>query len=322
MIGLFASFCAAAPLFAAHEEKAFVQWMRSNNNIYTGSEYQLRLGIFLTNKRLIDEHNRGNYTFKAGLNKFAAMTPAEYRSLLGHRSNNKVYHAAQRFNGPFAAPDSKDWREAGIVNEIKDQGNCGSCWAFATVQACESAYALANGKLNRCSEQNLVDCAHFGMCTGCDGGMEVDALEYIERYQSYKLMSEEDYPYTAVTGTKCLFDASKAINSIAGYEHTTWGKEDEVKAVVGNRGVCTAAMDASRWSFQVYASGVYYEKACSAYSLDHAIGLIGYGTDNGTDYWLCRNSWGQGWGEAGYFRIARNKNNHCGICSNAMLVYS
>ena len=322
MLAFFACLASSTALITSNEERSFVEWMRSTNNLYTGEEYHIRLGIFLTNKRMVEEHNRGSYTFRVGLNKFSAMTPAEYRCLLGRRMTTKIHYPTRRHNGPFTAPDSKDWRESGIVNEIKDQGNCGSCWAFGTVQACESAYALAYGKLNRCSEQNLVDCAKYGLCEGCDGGVEVDALDYIEKKQKYKLMSEEDYPYTAVTGTKCLYEPSKAINEISGYQHAFIGNEDEVKTLVGTKGVCVAAMDAGKWSFTAYTGGIYYEKACSTYTLDHSVGLIGYGTENGNDYWLCRNSWGKGWGEAGYFRIARNKNNHCGICTSVLLVYS
>ena len=310
---------ALAFVYAPHEEKAFVSWMRSTNNLFTGPQYHFRLGVFLANARYVECHNR-KASFRVSLNKFAALTGTEYRSLLGRRPVRSARTAAPVLRS--AAPESKDWREAGVVNAVKDQGQCGSCWAFGTVQACESAYALTYGKLNRCSEQNLVDCANYGLCQGCDGGVEVDALDYIEKKQKYKLMSEEDYPYTAVTGTKCLYEPSKAINEISGYEHALIGNEDEVKTLVGTKGVCVAAMDAGKWSFTAYTGGIYYEKACSTYTLDHSVGLIGYGTENGNDYWLCRNSWGKGWGEAGYFRIARNKNNHCGICTSVLLVYS
>ena len=165
---------AFSALISQHEEKSFLSWMRRTNQIFTGDEYHLRLGIFLTNSRRVREFNSDKKTFKVGLNKFACYTPAEYKVLLGRRqlsmpSRQKIVN---KFKGD--EPDHVDWREKGIVNEVKNQGQCGSCWAFGTIQACESAYALSHGTLNICSEQDLVDCVPD--CQGCNGGVESTAL--------------------------------------------------------------------------------------------------------------------------------------------------
>lgn len=298
------------------DEKSFVSWMRNTNQLYMGDEYQMRFGIWLSNKRLVQAHNAHKSTYTLTLNKFAAMTPAEYNTLLGrqqHKATGKIAKLSRN-----AAPESIDYREKNVVNEVKNQGNCGSCWAFGTVQACESAYALKYGTLNVCSEQNLVDCVY--QCSGCGGGFEYMALDHILNGQKGYLMAEKDYPYKAVQSEKCLYDEAKGINQIKGYVHGLKGDENYLRDLIGEKGVCDIAINAGRSSFQLYSSGVYDDPGCSAYLLNHAVGCIGYGSDNGADYWIVRNSWGPSWGEKGYIRMSRNKGNQCGIASDALLV--
>ena len=307
---------ALASVYAPHEEKAFVSWMRSTNNLFTGPEYHFRLGVFLANARYVECHNR-KASFRVSLNKFAALTGTEYRSLLGRRPVRSARTAAPVLRS--AAPESKDWREAGVVNAVKDQGQCGSCWAFGTIQACESAYAIKNGKLFSCSEQNLVDCAH-GWCSGCGGGLESDALEYIIHAQLGFLNEESEYPYTAVEGPYCKFDYTKGVNQIESYQSGKQDDEEYLRDMVGTIGVADVAIDASQYSFQLYTSGIYDEPACSTYLLNHAVGCVGYGSEGGVDYWIVRNSWGPGWGENGYIRMSRNKENQCGIAAEPLVV--
>ncbi|OHS97642.1 Clan CA, family C1, cathepsin L-like cysteine peptidase [Tritrichomonas foetus] len=290
--------------------------MRNNNQFYNGEQYQFRLGVYLSNKRIIESHNAA--TFKIGLNKLACLTPSEYKALLGRKTPNFKRTAIVKDLKSVKAPESVDWREKGIVNPVKDQSACGSCWAFGTVQACESAYALATGKLLSCSEQNLVDCVTS--CAGCSGGMESYALDYILESQDGWLMGEDDYPYEAVEGS-CRFDKSKGIVQIKSYAHGKEGDEDYLKTL-SSQGVCDVAINAGSYSFQLYTSGIYDEPSCSSYLLNHAVGLVGYGTENGVDYWIVRNSWGPAWGEAGYIRMSRNKDNQCGIASDALQVYA
>lgn len=311
---------AACYMTLESDEKSFVAWMRNTNQLYTGDEYHFRFGVWLSNKKLVQEHN-AHKSFHLALNKFAALTQAEYKSLLGRRpasfgSNAKVAQVSIK-----NAPESIDYREKNVVNTPKDQGACGSCWAFGTVQACESAYALAHGTLNVCSEQNLVDCAD-GRCSGCNGGMEVDAMEYILKKQDGLLMSEKDYPYKAIETGKCSFDKTKGINKIIKYEHGKEGDETYLRDILAEKGVCDVAIDAGSYSFQLYSGGIYDEPSCSTYLLNHAVGCIGYGVDNGVDYWIVRNSWGASWGESGYIRMSRNKNNQCGIASDALVVFA
>lgn len=311
--------CTFSVLFAKHEEKSFLSWMRRTNQFFTDDEYHLRFGIFLSNSRRVQEFNSAHKSFKVSVNKFACYTPSEYRILLGlrrHVSTSNRQKIVKKAAGN--EPDYVDWREKGIVNEIKNQGQCGSCWAFGSIQACESAYALAHGTLNSCSEQNLIDCVPN--CYGCNGGFPTSAVNYVILNQAGQFNSESDYPYKAVE-ENCKYDASKAINKILSWESGKAGDEDYLKTLV-SKGVCAIGIDAAAWSFQSYSSGIYDEPECSSEFLDHSVGLVGYGTENGVDYWIVRNSWGTDWGEKGYIRMSRNKDNQCGVATDTFQVYA
>lgn len=309
--------CALCAIVQQHEEKAFLSFMRTNHLLYTGDEYHFRLGVYLTNARRVQEFNAQKRSFTVALNKFACLTRSEYLSMLGAKrvskthANTKVVKASKK-----AAPDAIDWRDSGIVNPIKDQGQCGSCWAFSAIQVQESQYALVFGTLQSLSEQNIVDCVTD--CYGCDGGWPSSALDYVIRKQSGKFMLEDDYPYLAVAG-KCQFDASKAVQVVTGYVDVKAGSEDDLKEKVGTLGVASICIDASSWDFQLYSGGIYDEPDCSSWWLDHAVGCVGYGTENGTDYWIVRNSWGTDWGEDGYIRMIRNKGDQCGEAEEALV---
>jgi len=280
--------------------------MRETGNMFTGEEYQTRLGIFIQNKRLVQEHNAANFGFRVALNKLAHLTPAEYRSLLGF----KMALSQRRAKKSNVVPnDAVDWRDQGAVNPIKDQGQCGSCWAFSTVQAAESANFLKSGTLYSFSEQNLVDCVTS--CNGCNGGLMEPAYDYIISNQNGQFESEEDYPYVA-QDQNCQWDPSKGIGSVTGYVEVSSGSEDDLAAKVSSMGPAAIAIDASNWSFQLYSSGIYDEPSCSSWNLDHAVGCIGYGSEGGVNYWIVRNSWGTSWGENGYIRMVKDKNNQCG----------
>lgn len=173
MFLLFASLSIAYEI-TRNEEKAFITWMRETNQIFTGDEYHLRLGIFLVNSRFVHEHNKRS-TFKVTLNRFAAYTTAEYNILLGYRQINYIKSDPIK---TINVPESIDWREKNVVTRVKDQGNCGSCWAFSAICAEESAWCINGNPLIELSEQNLVDCVFF--CYGCNGGQMVLAYNYIK----------------------------------------------------------------------------------------------------------------------------------------------
>ena len=184
-------------LYQQHEEKSFLSWMRETNQLFTGDEYQTRFGVWMANKRLVQEHNAGKKSFKIAVNKLSALTPAEYKAMLGFKPVAKSSRAVASKAAPVDA--SLDWRDKGVVNSIKDQASCGSCWAFSTIQAAESNYAIKTGTLPRWSEQNLVDCDTTS--SGCNGGLMTSALDYVMDSQNGNFMDEDDYSYTGTDGT-------------------------------------------------------------------------------------------------------------------------
>jgi cathepsin L len=301
---------ASSALIHSHQEKAFISFMREHNLLYTGSEYQFRLGIFLTQSRHIREFNSGSHSFKVGLNKFALYTPAEYKTLLGSRTMDSGKFGKAQPRNLKDAPDSFDWRDQGIVQGIKDQGQCGSCWSFSAIGAQESQWALQNGQLLNLSEQNLVDCV--SSCYGCDGGDKALAYDYVISAQNGHFNSEVDYPYKAVDG-RCSYVASAPLTTVTGYIRTTAGDENALLNGIYSYGPAGVSIDASASSFQIYTSGVYNEPSCSSSSHDHAVLAVGYGADGSTPFWIVKNSWGYDWGEKGYIRMSRNKNNQCCI---------
>ncbi|OHT08398.1 Clan CA, family C1, cathepsin L-like cysteine peptidase [Tritrichomonas foetus] len=293
------------------EEKSFLSWMRNTNQFYVGNEYQLRFGIFLSNARYVQEHNAGDSKFTVSLNKFAALTPSEYKVMLGYKTGMKAEKVSRGMKKPNV--DSIDWREKGVVNEIKDQAACGSCWAFSAIQAAESAYAISTGTLESYSEQNLVDCVQG--CYGCSGGLMDYAYKYIIDRQKGKMILESDYVYTALDGV-CKFAQFQTVGNVASFLYIAENDEEDLAANVETHGPVAVAIDASHQSFQLYKSGIYDEPECSATFLNHGVGCIGFGSDNDTKYWIVRNSWGLTWGEEGYIRIIR-KDNRCGIAASA-----
>lgn len=292
-----------------------MNWLRQTNNLFTGEEYVFRLSVFLTNLRLIREHNKRSL-FKVGANKFAAYTPSEYKTLLGHRASK---FGKSKSSGKYFSPnaDSCDWRNvSNTVNPVKDQGQCGSCWAFSVITAQESQYSLNNGGvLYDLSEQNLVDCVT--KCYGCDGGDEYVSYEYVIDYQNGQFMLTKDYPYHAVT-EKCKFDPTKGVSKVVSWTRPTVGDEVELAAALEVVGPLSVAIDASHRSFQLYTTGIYNEPRCDPDDLDHAVGLVGFGVED-VKYWIIRNSWGPDWGENGYIRMIRGKNNQCGVATDVVL---
>lgn len=302
--------------YLQNEEKSFLAWMRSTNQFFTSEEYQLRFGIYLTNLRLVKEHNTANKKYKVSLNKFAAYTPSEYSALLGFRMNMKKRSAVKSTRKAIA--DSVDWREKGVVNEIKNQQLCGACWAFSAIQAAESANAIATGKLQSFSEQNLVDCCIVD-CSGCHGGDMISAYNYIIQHQNGQFCFDSDYVYTASDET-CKFDQYAHVGSITKFINIIEGDEDDLASKVEQYGPVAVGIDASNWGFQHYKSGIYDDPSCSSKFLDHGIGCIGYGSENGIKYWIVRNSWGPLWGENGYGKMIW-KDNQCGIASMATVPF-
>ena len=308
----------------------FMLWAGKHGLTYESEEeFKYRFGIWLANKAIVEAHNeeyaRGRVSYTLAMNKFAAMTNAEFSSaMLRPRSTRNADSAERTFEGGVSVADTFDWRSVkDVVTPIKDQGQCGSCWAFSAVATMEGAYNYASGSLNSFSEQELVDCTNSGHYTCNVGGEMSDGVDYIASSQSGYIYTETAYPYTAtscsILKNCCSAESNTGVNTgITGHTAITSGDEDALKSAAGTYPVISVGIDASSTQFQLYSSGVYAPAGCSSSSLDHGVAVVGYDTMMvGGDYWIVKNSWGTGWGEDGYIYMARNDNNKCGIATDA-----
>jgi len=229
--------------------------------------------------------------------------------MLGYRPNvNKVYNTRVLPTEDIA--NDVNWVTAGAVTPVKNQGQCGSCWAFSATGAIEGAEFVATKKLDSYSEQQLVDCSKAQGNMGCNGGLMDYAFTYV---QGKGIESEASYPYTARDGT-CKYDATKVIGHVKGFVDVPQNSVDQLKAAINKQPVAVA-IEADQIAFQSYTSGVI-TKGCGQ-NLDHGVLAVGYGTLNGVDFFLVKNSWGASWGDKGYVRIAASSANVCGILSAA-----
>lgn len=280
------------------------------------TEDQFRMKIYLQNRQTIAQHNKKG-SFKLGMNQYGDLLLHEIKTTMnGFKPNLKRNSTGATFLIPenFVAPLEVDWRTKGLVTPIKDQGQCGSCWAFSVTGALEGQTMRKTGKLVSLSEQNLVDCSSENQ--GCDGGDMDLAFQYIESNEG--IDTESTYPYEGVDG-KCRYTLANFGADDTGFVDINPRTEEALKIAVAAYGPVSVAIDANHKTFQSYASGIYVEKDClnERKDLDHAVLVVGYGTEEGQDYWLVKNSWGTSWGDKGYIKMARNLNNQCGIASEA-----
>jgi len=304
-----------AGAFATDVYDQFIDWTIQYNKVYNSAqEHVSRYNAFKSNLALVRHLNRqGKATFS--LNKFADLTQEEFAAK--YLRAMPVGQMSRRETLAYDITDypaSKNWVDDGAVTPIKDQKNCGSCWAFSATGNMEGAYFLAHKELPVISEQQLVDCEQDCMIfpgttqqvcdEGCNGGLMPNAFTYAIREG---MESEEDYPYKGVDQT-CKVDKSKIK-----YHFTKWSwvddNEDAMVAGLNENGPLSVALDATYWSF--YSGGIY-DNSCSSTTMNHGVLLVGYGEDSGKQYWIIKNSWGTSWGEKGYLRLIRGKNK-CGV---------
>jgi len=262
------------------------------------------------------EHDLGKHTYRKGLNQFADMLSYEFRQQMNGFRGQKTVNSTKPFGRIADAklPTTVDWRQKGIVTPVKNQAQCGSCWAFSTTGSLEGQHALKTGNLVSLSEQNLVDCSGSEGNMGCEGGLMDQGFEYIK--ENGGIDTEQSYPYTAEDGT-CQYNKKNSGATCSGFVDIPSGDEKALQQAVATVGPVSVAIDASQQSFQLYAGGIYSEPECSSSALDHGVLAVGYGTEDGQDYWLVKNSWDTTWGDKGYIKMARNQNNQCGIATQA-----
>jgi len=285
----------------------YAKWISQHHKKYSVDQFVDRFPVFRANLDFVVGHNQGNHSYTVAMNAFGDLTSAEFAQRNKYNNIQRDYLRSQNVvhDRVIRKPaDSLDWRAKGAVTPIKDQGQCGSCWAFSTTGSVEGAYQIATGTLVSLSEQELVDCSSAQGNEGCNGGLMDWAFEYIIKSG---ICSEASYPYKAQDGT-CKKVAS--VVKITGYKDVTTQNEAALMTAV-NLGPVSIAIEADQSAFQFYSGGVFDDASCGT-SLDHGVLVVGYNTAGTQDYWIVKNSWGTSWGAQGYIYMIRNKN-ECGL---------
>lgn len=340
LCSLFASVVCGEVLDPEAARDLHKQWMVEHDKVYTSEKEELkRFSVFEQNLRFIEEHNAkfaaGEESYEMGLNQHADLTFREYSRLLSfvesdvHHRDSEMYLGLHDYSTPNVrgapVPDTVNWVTAGAVTAVKDQGQCGSCWSFASTGSIEGAYYLAKKVLTPLSEEQLINCVNRGQFDCNTGGDMKEAFKYVIKNKG--LVSEAKYPYKAADHQKCTYKpfsgkgTSPYSATITGYKSVATNNEAALKSAAAAQPIAVA-IDASHQSFQFYKSGVYDEKDCCTNcqmsDLDHGVLVVGYGTENGKDYWLVKNSWNTSWGDKGYIKMRRNDSGRCGVPTAAV----
>jgi cathepsin L len=327
---LFAAASATVVPLSALPSYTFEQFLSDFKPAYAPSEMVLRKKIFTAELARVLAHNAANLSWKEGINKFSVMTDKEKRAFYGYNKNaHKATGLQLKSSLPegmvlkpvSSLPETVDWRNKGVMTAVKDQGHCGSCWAFASTAVIESHVALASGLLFDLSVQQIAMCApnteHCGGTGGCEGSTAELAFTYLSGnrgiYQQYQ------YGYDSYYGMdyKCTLPKERAVADIDGYVRLPTNNYTALMNAVATVGPVAINVDAS--TFHAYTSGVFAGCDAKALDINHVVVLAGYGIDatTGLKYWLVRNSWSPVYGEAGYIRVLRtdNDDSQCAIDS-------
>ena len=291
----------------------FKNWSLENNRTYSSEEeFTFRFSIFSANYQRIQTFNSNpNKTHFLALNNFSDLTRDELTKYTRGHKHGRLLHSARPMNLQTDAtplPTSIDWRTLNAVTPIKNQGDCGACWAFSTIVGLEGLYALKNGTLKTFSEQNLIDCSTNGPNTGCAGGDPEAGYDYI---RMIGVEYDSDYPFIAAD-EKCHKDLSLPRYQIKGYVQVTANDSDQLAAAVAKQPV-SICIDGEDPDFLSYKGGIYTSSVCTT-DLGHCLAIVGYGSENGVDYWIVKNSYGTSWGENGYVRMIKQSGTGPDIC--------
>jgi len=298
------------------------QWKAAFGREYSSLEQEAtKYAQFLDNMKTIADVNSQDLRYKLRLNQFGDMTPDEFRLFVHGSKGSCLTAGRQQSVEPWvekpqvsANPTSIDWTNyngKSYVTPVKNQGQCGSCWAFATTGSLECRYAIAKGTLTSLSEQQLVDCSWAQGNLGCDGGWWYNAYQYIE--SNGGLCTETEYPYTAHDGVCKQSSCGTKYDDMTNYLKVTADDEADLETAAAS-GCVAVGVEADQTAFQFYSKGIL-DGACGT-NIDHGVLVVGYGTQNGEEYWKVKNSWGVSWGEQGYVLICKacNKNGSKGEC--------
>lgn len=295
-------FCNKTSQAGLEQSAEWAIWKSKHSKTYsTPVEEVYRAKVFAQNALKIQQLNAAESTATFEANRFADLTEEEFKAYLtGFKQGKQISNGVEPTNLPDlkAVPAEWNWQLEGVVTPVKDQGRCGSCWAFSTTGNLEGLAAITTGNLYSFSEQMLMDCSFSYGNDGCDGGYPTQAVSFVI---DHGIQTEADYPYVAMN----MMCQPK-------YQAFTWtAVQSQVVVPKNNNDVLlqsayiepvSVGVDAS--NLQYYKSGIVTSKTCKS-SINHAVLVVGWGADQGTNYWLVKNSWGQKWGEQGYFRVER-----------------
>ena len=308
-------------------DRPFQEWRNRTKlalNYFITTEAEM-FERWLDNDEMINEHNTQNHSWKMSHNQFSHFSPKEFAEQLLHHFHPIKPMMFNAFRDRYFLNESEmrepkkvDWRTKGVVGAIRNQQQCGSCFAFSAVEAVESLYAINTSKLVNMSVQQIVSCDTKDGNAGCKGGIMDPVFSFIK---NNGLRSDEDYPYTSGKGDdgECLevFIGSNALKPgwVTGFKDIPHGREDLLRLAVAQQPV-SVAVDAT--FFQFYSSGIYSSEMCSKEHLNHAVVLVGY--DKGEGFYWLRNSWGTGWAaeNGGYMKIKMGTN-ECGLAMSASI---
>jgi hypothetical protein len=301
------------PLSQTEYEYLFTAWVNEYGKSYETSEFFNRFNIWKANLDVIREHNAKNESWTMGMNEFGDMTWAEFKSIYvgGTKPVPREYIRSKNYPEEITGrtiPASLDWRTQNAVTPVKNQGQCGSCWAFSTTGSVEGAHAISTKNLVSLSEQQLMDCASSYGNQGCNGGLMDDAFEFI--IKNGGICSEASYPYKGVEGS-CK--TCTEVATISSYVDNPSGNENNLSTLIQN-GPVSIAIEADQSAFQFYSGGVF--SAACGHNLDHGVLIVGYGTLSSKPYWIVKNSWGATWGMQGYILMIQGKD-ECGLALSA-----
>jgi cathepsin L len=345
-LGFFATLAVVANSQIFHQDSSVIERFKNwvdTHRIQANDDHHLAhmFENWLDNDKFIFETNAKNLTYTVGHNAFSGMNSDEFAEFMGFRANQELLAKGSRFlrgsvptveQGDVmdleSLPSSIDWRSKGVVSDIRNQFQCGSCWAFSGTSTLESAVAIKTGHLYDLSEQQSVSCAglRYGNL-GCNGGYYSGLWDFSK--DNNGICSEANYPYTSGNGDtgSCIKGCTPVSGTkVQSYVDVT-PKSDSAMMTGLTVGPLSIAIEADQRSYQMYLSGIYNDyEGCNSNSktkgadsqpnIDHAVVLVGYGTENGQDYYILRNSWGTSWGEGGYMRISRNSEKYApwGVC--------
>jgi cathepsin L len=309
-----------------HEDElatyTFEQYAKDFEKVYVNDlDREVHELIFARRLAEAIEHNKGDHSYTKGINRFSDMTEAEFSRYRGYKPSVGLGASPQQpcdttqVKYPQNFPQTVDWRQANppVLSPVKDQGNCGSCWAFATTETIEAALAIATKNLTVLSPQDVVSCTpnpyNCGGTGGCNGAIAELGFDWVK---NNGIAANSAWPYTATNG-QCTPHTMMA--KVAGCNKLKENNYTDLMAAVATIGPIAVSVDASTWG--PYKGGIY--SGCdkeNTMDIDHAVQLVGYGMENTTPYWIVRNSWGPNWGEKGYIRLLRHTDGSSKWCKS------